>query len=244
MRSSSVAEVALRVRERRLGDGRRSGDDERVLGGRLPGAAPERDRLHQRVAAEPVRAVDGDARDLAGRVETVELGRAPVVGRDAAHVVVGARPDRDRVVDRVDAGERHRELARAREPREDPLGAEMAQVEEHRAVDATTGLDLGRLRARDDVARRELERVRRVARHEALAVAVDEEAALAAAALGDEDAARIERRRVELHELHVLERKPGVQRHRHAVAVAGVRVRRRAVDPAHAARREHDRLAR
>ena len=47
---------------------------------------------------------------------------------------------------------------------------------------------------------------------------------------------------MELHELHVLERNAGVQRHRHAVAVAGVRVRRHAVDAPHAARREDDRL--
>ena len=104
-------------------------------------------------------------------------------------------------------------------------------------------VDLGLLRARDDVARGELERVRRVLLHEALAVRVDEERAFAAAALGDEHARRVERRRVELHELHVLQRQPRVQRHRRAVAGAGVGVRRRAVLPPGAARRHHDGLA-
>ena len=138
-----------------------------------PGAAAEGDRLHQRVAAEPVRAVDGDARALAGGVEAGQLGRAVVVGRDAAHVVVGAGPHGDRVVDRVDAGEGHRELARARQPLDDPLGAEVAHVEQHVAVDAAALVDLRLLGARDDVARGELQRVRRVALHEALAVLVD-----------------------------------------------------------------------
>ena len=73
--------------------------------------------------------MDGDARALAGGVQAGQLGGAVVVGRDAAHVVVRARPDGHRVVDRVDAGERHRQLARARQALDDPLGAEVAHVE-------------------------------------------------------------------------------------------------------------------
>ena len=77
-----------------------------------------------------------------------------------------------------------------------------------RAVDAAARVDLGLLGARDDVARGELHRVRRVRLHEALALAVDQVRALAAAALGQQDPGRVERRRVELHELHVLQRQP------------------------------------
>jgi len=117
------------------------------------------------------------------------------------------------------------------------------QVEHHGAVDPAPLVDLGLLGTGDDVARRQLERVRRIPLHEALAVLVEQEPTLAAAALGDEDAGREERRRVELHELHVLERQPRVQRHRRAVARARVRVRRRAVLTPGAARREDDRLA-
>ena len=217
---------------------RRRGAAERVLG-RVPArASPERDRLHQRVAAEAVRAVDGDARDLAGGVEALERGQPPLVRLDAAHVVVGAGPHRDRREDRVDAGVRHRELARAGELVEDLLRPEVPQVEHDRAVDAAARLDLGRLRAGDDVARGQLERVRRVALHEALAVLVDQVAALAPAALGDQDPRRVHRRRVELHELHVLQRQAGAERHRHPVAGTGVGVRRRAVEAAGAAGRE------
>ena len=104
-------------------------------------------------------------------------------------------------------------------------------------------VDLGLLRARDDVAGGELHRVRRVPLHEALALRVDQVGALAAAAFGEQDPRRIERRRVELHELHVLQRQPEPERHRGAVAGARVGVRRRAVDAALAAGGEHDRLA-
>ena len=220
--------VAVRARRAREG----------VLGSVEPGAAAEGDRLHQGVAAQPVRAVDRDAGGLARGVEALQLGAAPLVRLDAAHVVVGARPHGDRLVDRVDARVRHREVARAGELGEDLLGPEVAQVEHHRAVDAAPRLDLGRLRPRDDVARGKLERVRRIALHEPLAVLVDQEAALAAAALRDQDPRREHRRRVELHELHVLERQPGAERHRHPVARAGVRVRRRPVEAPHAPRRE------
>ena len=47
---------------------------------------------------------------------------------------------------------------------------------------------------------------------------------------------------MELHHLHVLQRHPDPERHRHPVARAGVRVRRALVEPAGAAGREDHRL--
>ena len=153
------------------------------------GAPAVGDRLHERVPAEPVRAVHRDARALAGRVQAFELGDAQlVVGVDAAHVVVGARPDRDRLVDRVDAGEGHRQLARPVQALEDLLRAQVPQVEQDVPVDAAALVDLDLLGPRDDVAAGELHRVRRVVLEEAVALRVQEVRALAAAALGDQDA--------------------------------------------------------
>ena len=63
----------------------------------------------------------------------------------------------------------------------------------------------------------------RVALHEALALGVGEIAALAASALGDQHSDAVKTGRVELDELHVLQRQAGAQHHR--IAVAGLRVR-------------------
>src|SRR5690606_36449717 len=95
------------------------------------------------------------------------------------------------------------------------------------AVDAPSLADLLVDALQDHIARGEVLHRRRVAFHEALAVVVAEDAALAAGALGDEDAEAVEARRVELDELHVLEREARAQGDRHAVAGAGVRVRGR-----------------
>ncbi len=94
-------------------------------------------------------------------------------------------------------------------------------------------------RSRDHVARRKILHRRRIALHEALALAVREIAAFAARALGDQAAGAVNAGRVELHELHVLQRQTGAQSHGVAVAGAGVRRGRGEIGAAIAARREH-----
>ena len=63
---------------------------------------------------------------------------------------------------------------------------------------------------------------RRVARHEGVALAVAQDAALATAALGQEAAGREDARGVELHELQVLHRQASARGHGAAVARARV----------------------
>ena len=99
-----------------------------------------------------------------------------------------------------------------------------------------------RHRAADDVARGEVLGGGRVALHEALAGRIDEIAALAARALGDQAARAVDAGRVELDELHVLQRQPGAQRHRVAVAGAGVGRGRREIGAPVAAGRQNRRL--
>ena len=112
------------------------------------------------------------------------------------------------------------------------VGAEVAHRDVEPAVRCgAAGAHLGEHRPRDDVARGALA-ARVVARHEALARAVEEMAARAAQALLDHRAghARVrpgeEPGRMELHHLHVAERQARPQRHRQPVAglVAGGRV--------------------
>ena len=90
-------------------------------------------------------------------------------------------------------------------------------------ADAAAFADLDGHRAADHVARGQVLRVRRVALHEALAVAVAQDAAFAAHALGDQAAGAVDAGRVELHELHVLHRQAGAHHHAAAVARAGMR---------------------
>src|SRR5262245_56388206 len=114
-------------------------------------------------------------------------------------------------------------------------GPEMVELEQQ-IVGVRTGapalLDLGRHRARHDVAAREVFRRRRVAFHEALARLVEEIAALAAHPLGDEHPGAGDAGRVELPELHVLEGDSGPRGHAETVAGTDERVRRRRVNTA------------
>ena len=169
--------------------------------------------------------MDGDACALAGGVEALEGRLAVEVGVDAPHVVMRARP-RDQLVDRVDPGEDHAQLARPVQTLDDLLGAQMTQVEQDVAVHAAALVDLDLLGPGDDVAARQLHGVRRVVLEEPLALGVQQVRALSPAALGDEHPRRRERGRVELHHLHVLQGTPMQARQRHAVAGAGVGVRR------------------
>ncbi len=105
------------------------------------------------------------------------------------------------------------------------------EVDEVLAADAPAIAHLHVDGAADHVARRQLHESRRVALHEALAGVVDEVAALAARGLGQEDADAHDAGRVELVELHVLERHTAPIGQRHAVAGQRVGVRG---DPEHA----------
>ena len=104
--------------------------------------------------------------------------------------------------------------------------------------EAAALVDLGLLGAGDDVARCELHLVRRVALHEALALGVQEVGALAARALGDQEALARERGRVVLDHLHVHERRADAVGHRDPVAGADERVRGRPPDLAVSAGRQ------
>ena len=125
----------------------------RMVGCVLPGAAAEHQCVEQRVRAEAVAAVDRHARDLARRVEARDLGEPVDVGLDAAHRVVVARLDVDRLAGDVDAGEVAADVHDLPQRLVDPLPRHLRDVERDRAVREPAPLvDLGLLRARDDVA--------------------------------------------------------------------------------------------
>ena len=119
----------------------------------------------------------------------------------------------------------------------------MAQVQHHVVLVRTAAaafLDFLVHRTRDEVARRQILQGRRIALHEAFAFAIDQDAAFAAHAFGDQYARAGHAGRVELPEFHVLQRQAGACRHAHAVARVDEGVGRRGEDAACAARC-HDR---
>ena len=148
-----------------------------------------------------------------------------IVRGDAAHVVVHGRQDRDRLLGHIHAGENLGRLRDTRQALVQDLRIQVIQVQEDVVLvrtHAATLADFDGHGARDHVARGQVLHGRRIALHEALAFRVGQITALAARALGDQTAGAIDAGRVELHELHVLQRQAGAQHHRIAVAGAGV----------------------
>ena len=110
------------------------------------------------------------------------------------------------------------------------------------AADPAAGPDLLVHRPADHVARRQLHQLGRVALHEPLAQVVEERAALAAGRLRQQDADAHDPRRVELEELHVLERDAVPVAQGHAVAGQAVGVRGDPEHPPEAAGGHQNRL--
>ena len=210
-----------------------SGDGPRRLGqaGRERGlaergecrAAAEDETLEQRVGRKPVRAVNAGRCALSGGVETRKLGAPVEVGDDAADRVVRRGRHRD--------GRLRRVVALLLEPAHEPgeaVAVDLAQVEQRRAA----RVDL----ARHDVARRELV-------GEAMPVLVEQERALSAQRLGEEERGVDERGRVELRELEVGDGGAGSVSRRYPVAHRARRVRRARPERGCAAGREQRRAS-
>ncbi len=221
------------------------------LGGVAARAAPEDDEVDERVGAEPVGAVDRDAGALAGRVEAGQdaLGvdeDTPVdIGWQAAHRVVGGRLNRRQLLRRVDAEVDADELGDVGQLGFLHLARDMGQVEVDVVLvrtGAPTLLDLLVDEAGDHVARGEVGQRRRVALGKGLAIAIAQDAALAASRLREEDTQLVDAGRVELEHLHVFERDAAPPGDRRAVAGQRQRVRGHREDAPEAAAGEDDRL--
>ncbi len=210
---------------------RARGQDLGAVGG---GGAAEHHQVEQRVGAQAVGAVDRDAGRLADRHQAghgldlaVRLGHhlAGIAGRDAAHVVVHRGQDRHGLLGDVDPGEDLRGLRDAGQALVDQRRVQVLDVQVDVVVLGADAAALANLQghgAADHVAAGEVLGRGGVALHEALALGVGEIAALAPHPLGDEAAGAVDAGRVELHELHVLQRQAGPQHHGVAVASLGV----------------------
>ena len=197
-------------------------------------------RLEQRVAGQAIGAVQAACRDLAAGPQALDGAAALGVRGDAAHVIVHRRPHRDRLAHGIDAGG----PAARRDAGEMPCEVRAERrpgIEE----DAMAGRDMRRHRARDDVARLEFSAA--LACHEARAGLVYKHRALAAHGLADQRHGiepDIERSGMELHELHVGQRRARPRRQRQALADGAQRVGGVGIEAAQPAGRQHDPAAR
>ena len=89
-------------------------------------------------------------------------------------------------------------------------------------TDAAAFADFDGHRSADNVTRREIFRIGRVAFHETFAIGIGEVTTLAAHTFGNQAACAVDAGRMKLHELHVLNRQAGAHHHRAAVARAGM----------------------
>ena len=150
------------------------------------GAAKD-NKVDQGVRSETVRPVDGGATRLAHRhqagLEAIRVVRRrvqrlpPVIGRDAAHVVVDGRDDRDRLLIHVDAGENLGAFRNAGQAFSKRFRRQVVQIEVDMVAigaHAAAFADFHRHAARNNVARGEILGGGRVAFHEPLALGIDE----------------------------------------------------------------------
>src|SRR6202011_2269298 len=141
------------------------------------------------------------ARGFARCVQSLERRTgASVIGANPAHGVMLRGPDRYPVLDRIDAKEIAADLLHFAQIGVDVLGAEQCDVEPEVLAEARlhagAASDVLLHAPGNDIAKGELLSLRLVVGHEALALGVAQQSAVAAAAFGDQNARRKNRCRV------------------------------------------------
>ena len=200
------------------------------------------DGVQQRVCTQPVAAVNADAGALAGRVHAGQIGLAVDVGADAAHGVMHAGADGNRVCDHVAAHQVDADLADLAELFHDKCLAQMAAVQVNAAVDAVSGIDLGLLSPGDHITGGQLHHVGSVLLHETVAVFIQQVGALAPGRFGDQHPTACQGRGMVLDHLHVHQFGPGVVGQSGAVPGADQGVGAGLEDPAETTGAEDDGL--
>ena len=217
-----------------------------VGGGSVTGSLAEHDQIGERVASQPVGTVES-AGDLSGREQAFDVGFAVLrLDPHPAHRVVDGGGHLHRLFGDVDVRQRVELLVHRGQLVEDVVAWAVGDVEEGAAMRGPTTLDdLLIDGAGDHVAGRELHPLGVVLLHEPFVFVVEEEAALAADSLRDQDAADPRGPDhpggVELDHLAVHQQGAGVERHRRPVAGRLPGVRGDAVDLAETAGGEEDR---
>ena len=178
--------------------------------------------------------MDADARALARGEEArhafvliVENHFGVVIGWNPAHGVVRGGMRRNQIALGLQTLIHAHEVGDVGDLLVEHLATQVTQVQVDvvLAADAPAFLDLLEHAARHDVARRQVLQRRRVAFHEALTGIIQQDAAFTARRLGNQDAQAVNAGRMELEELHILQRNAAPRGHDHAVTGERERVR-------------------
>jgi len=105
----------------------------------IAGRFAEDHQIQQRVGSQPVSAMHRSASALARRIKAIDplfriarAGRddfAFVIGRNPAHLVVAGRHNRNRLLDRINAGELDRDFANTGQAMVDDFRPEVIELE-------------------------------------------------------------------------------------------------------------------
>ena len=217
--------------------------------------ATEDHQVDQAVGPQTVRPVDRGAARLAhchqtgkDRVGVAGPGvqhLAPIVGGDAAHVVMHRRQHRDRFLLQVNACENPGGFADARQAQVQRFLRQVVQVQVDVVLvraHAAPFADFDGHAAADHIAAGQILVGGGIAFHEPLAFGIGQIAALAPRAFGDQAARAVDAGRVKLHEFHVLQRQARPRNHAAAIPGAGMGRGGAEIGAAIAARRQHRHL--
>ena len=79
-----------------------------------------------------------DAGTFTGRVKAGDACFSPLIGPDAAHLIVRAGTDRNGSLDGIKAGKLNSEFSDLREPFENALASKVPQVQQHAPINPAT----------------------------------------------------------------------------------------------------------
>ena len=190
-------------------------------------------QVEQRVGAQTVSAVNADTGAFADCVQAIDHGivaagrlcdhLAVNVGGNAAHLVVDGRHHRNGFFGDVHVGKVDANFVHRRQALVNGFCTQVVQFQEHIVfvgATATSFFDFLVHRARHEVARRQVFQCRRIALHETLAIAVEQNGAFTAATFCEQHTSAGHACGVKLPEFHVFQRNASAGSH--AQAVAGV----------------------
>ena len=193
-----------------------------ILGPGPSAESTEHQTLSQRIGTQAIGPTEGNAGYLSRSQQTRNRGIPVDVRTHSSHHVVNDGPDRDGLVDGVNADVFDHQLSHKRELFIDYFLSQMAQIQMNVptvfSLKGTAFVHLGHNGPRQDVPRSQLHLAGNVTLQKTLTLFIDEVSSLSPGGLGDQNAGSRQSGRMVLDKLHVLERSTSPVGQSHAIA--------------------------